>query len=316
MKKVVLVLIAAVLLLGAGPIKREPTFLKEGPQGVRKEELTKQQKESLTPELDTVRVDISNAGSTKSAAELALKTAKEDLELAKISLQNAYKEFNRVQSSLSANYTASDLALVQNNLDAAKAAVEAAKTTVATRKSELSTSLNNLRSLKESYKTQLDSLLPTKAVDEYLEGNGWSTYKSVLQKVAANMGVTVNLDSDTEVESLLNGFKALSEEKNIKYGVWGTNTTQGRIKAKMKLGKVFKIAKLEVLMEDGYTLEEASDKVAIDALRESGLSKRAAIKKYLQQLYQSANPQTEAGKINTWKRLGQRMKNLKRKGGI
>ena len=57
-------------------------------------------------------------------------------------------------------------------------------------------------------------------VDERYETDRFVTYKSILEKVSANMGVKINFKLDKAIEKFLDDFNALPEAKRRQLGVW------------------------------------------------------------------------------------------------
>ncbi len=71
-------------------------------------------------------------------------------------------------------------------------------------------------------------------VDELFEVVNSTTYRSILEVVAGNMGELVNFDSDNEIQQLLGKFNSLGLDGAIRYGVWGSDTEEGKAQARLR----------------------------------------------------------------------------------
>lgn len=73
-------------------------------------------------------------------------------------------------------------------------------------------------------------------VDELFEIGNSTTYRSILEIVAGNMGELVNFDSDNEIQQLLDKFNSLGQDGAIRYGVWAPDTKEGKAQAQLRRG--------------------------------------------------------------------------------
>jgi len=106
--------------------------------------------------------------------------------------------------------------------------------------------------------------------DLELRGEGWSTTRSSLNAINANMGAAHDVEQDAEVKVLLETFHAGGIEGRITYGQWGEDTYQGRVQYEMGKGKTYRDAVVAVLIEDGSTAEAAGKQVDIEAAYDAG----------------------------------------------
>jgi len=106
--------------------------------------------------------------------------------------------------------------------------------------------------------------------DLELRGEGWSTTRSSLNAINANMGTAHDVESDAEVKVLLETFHAGGIEGHTTYGQWGEDTYQGRVQYEMGKGKTYRDAVVAVLVEDGSTAEVAGKQVDIEAAYDAG----------------------------------------------
>lgn len=79
--------------------------------------------------------------------------------------------------------------------------------------------------------------------DEVYETDRFTAYRSILEKVAANMGVTIDFDDGSAIETFVENFNALSYEDRLRYGLYEPGA-----------GRDFQLSEL---IKAGKTLKEA-----------------------------------------------------------
>lgn len=73
---------------------------------------------------------------------------------------------------------------------------------------------------KESNLTDVQRKAKPVPIDEGYVTDKFTAHKSILKKVAANMGVAIDFSDDPAIEKFLNDFNALPEAKRRQWGVW------------------------------------------------------------------------------------------------